>query len=129
MNQNELISENKKKVCTALNNIEQFLVLASTIIGCVFISAFASLIGILIGTTSPEVGSKIRAITAGIKKYKSIIKKKKKKHNETVLLAKFKLNSTEVLISRALIDSVISHDEFVLINNIPKEIKEMKEEI
>ena len=45
------------------------------------------------------------------------------------MLAKFKLNSTEVLISRALIDSVISHDEFVLINNIPKEIKEMKEEI
>ena len=70
-----------------------------------------------------------RAITAGIKKYKSIIKKKKKKHNEIVLLSKFKLNSTEVLISRALIDSVISHDGFVLINNIPKELKEMKEEI
>ena len=45
------------------------------------------------------------------------------------MLAKFKLNSTEVLISRALIDSVISHDEFVLINDIPKEFKEMKEEI
>ena len=56
MNHNELMSENKKKVCTALNNIEQFLVLASTIIGCGYISAFASLIGILIGTTSPEVG-------------------------------------------------------------------------
>ena len=48
MNRNELMSENNKKVCTALNNIEQFLILASTIIGCVCISAFASLIGILI---------------------------------------------------------------------------------
>ena len=42
---------------------------------------------------------KVSVITAGIKKYKSVIKKKKKKHNKIVLLEKFKLNSTEVLIS------------------------------
>ena len=40
--------------------------------------------------------------------------------NKVVLLAKYKLNSIEFLISRALIDSVISHDEFVLINNVLK---------
>ena len=45
------------------------------------------------------------------------------------MLAKFKLNSIEVLISKALIDSVISHDEFVLINNVLKEYNKMKEEI
>ena len=49
-------------------------------------------------------------ITAAITKYKSIIKKKK--HDKTVLLARSKLNSMEVLISKALIDSVIIHDEF-----------------
>ena len=69
------------------------------------------------------------AITAGIKKYKTIIKKKKKKHDKIVLLGKYKLNSIEVLISEALIDSVISHDEFVLINNVLKKYNEMKEEI
>ena len=37
-----------------------------------------------------------------------------------VLLAKSKLNSIEVLISKKLIDSNISHDEFVLINNVLK---------
>ena len=63
---------------------------------------------------------KICAITTGIKKYKSIIKKKRKKLNKIVLLAKNKLNSIEVLISKALIDSYISHDEFVLINNVLK---------
>ena len=63
---------------------------------------------------------KICAITTGIKKYKSIIKKKRKKHNKIELLAKNKLNSIEVLISKALIDSYISHDEFVLINNVLK---------
>ena len=41
-----------------------------------------------------------------------IIKKKKKKHDKIVLLAKSELNSIEVLISNALIYSNISHDEF-----------------
>ena len=64
-----------------------------------------------------------------IKKYKSIIKTKKKKHHKIVLLAKSKLNKMEVLIFKASIGSVISHDEFVLINNVWKEYNEMKEEI
>ena len=45
------------------------------------------------------------------------------------MLAKSKLNSVEVLISKTSIDSVISHDEFVLINDAAKEYYEMKEEI
>ena len=64
----------------------------------------------------------------GIKKYKSIIKKKKK-HDKIVLLAKYKLNTVEVLISKALIDSVIRYDEYVLINNVRKEYNDFKEEI
>ena len=61
--------------------------------------------------------------------FKSIIKKKKKKHDQIVLLAKSKLNSIEVLISKALIDPNIIHDEFVLKNNVLKEFQDMKEEI
>ena len=44
------------------------------------------------------------------------------------MLAKSKLNSIGVLISNALIDSIISHNEFVLIN-VLKEYDEMKKEI
>ena len=44
------------------------------------------------------------------------------------MLAKSKLNSIEVLISKGFIDSSISHDEFVLINNVLEEYDEMKEE-
>ena len=62
-------------------------------------------------------------------KYKSIIKKTKKKHDKKVLLGKSKLNTIEVLISKALTDSVISHDKFVLMNNVLKQYNEMKEEI
>ena len=72
------------------------------------ISAFALLFGIPIGITSSAVGLKICAITAEIKKYKSIIKKKKKKHDKIALLAKTKLNTIEVVISRTLINSHIS---------------------
>ena len=101
-----------KKVSTTLNYSEYFLNLASTIAECISISAFTSLIGIPIGIAIAAIGFKICAITARTKKYKSIIKtKNKKKHNKIVLLAKCKLNIIEVLISKALIESVISHDE------------------
>ena len=82
------------------------------------ISAFVSLTGIPIGITSSAIRLKICAIPAGIKKYKSIIKKKKMKHDRIVLLAKNKLNSIEVLISNASIASNISHDKFDFKNNV-----------
>ena len=123
------MSRKHKKVCTTLNYIEHFLILASTITGCISISAFTSLLGIPIGITSSAIGLKLFAITAGIKKYKSIIKKKKNKHDKIVLLAKCKVNSIEVLISKALTNSNISHEEFLLIKNMLKEHDDMKEEI
>ena len=105
------------------------VILASTITGCISISAFVSLLGIPIGITNSAIGLKICAITVGIKKFKSIIKKKKKKHDKIVLLAKSKLNKIEVLVSKALIDSNITHDKFIIINNMLKEYNEMKKEI
>ena len=68
-------------------------------------------------------------ITGGTKKYKSIIKKKKKRDDKIVLLAKSKSNRIEVLTYKALIDSNISHDEFVLTNNVLKEYDGMKKKI
>ena len=60
------MSKKHKIVCTTVNYIEQFLILASKITGCVSISAFASLIGIPIGITSSAIVLKICEITAGI---------------------------------------------------------------
>ena len=73
--QKELMSRKHKKVCTTLNYIEHFFILASAITVCVLISAFASLLGIPLEITSSAIGWKIRAMAAAIKKYKSIIKK------------------------------------------------------
>ena len=114
INQNELMSKNRQKVWTVLNYIHHSLDSNSTITGCVSIT----LVGISIGIASSTIGLKICVITAGIKKYKSIIKKKRRKHDKIVLLAKSKLNSIEVLIFETLTDLNISQDEFLLINNV-----------
>ena len=54
--QSRLMSKKHKKVCTTLNYVEQFLILASTITGCISISAFVSLLGIAIEITSSAIG-------------------------------------------------------------------------
>ena len=87
------------------------------------------MIGISVGVMSSKIRLNICAITAGIKKYKSIIKKKKKNHDKIVLLAKSKLNNIEVLICKAPINSVISHNEFVLMYNVLKEYEKIKSKI
>ena len=122
------MSRKHKKVCITLNYFEHFLILTSVITGCISISSFAFLLGIPLGITRFAIGLKTCATAAGIIKYKSIIKKKKKRHDKIVFLAKSKLNSIEVLLSKALIDSNISHEEFVLINNVLKEYGNMKKE-
>ena len=120
INRNELISTKHKNVSRVLNYIDYSLIGISIFTGCVSISAFASLVGFTIGTASSTIWLEICVITAGIKKYKLIIKKKKKKHDQIVLLAKTKLSSIELLVSKALIDSNISDDEFVLVNDVLK---------
>ena len=64
-------------VSTTQNNIEHFLISGSTIIGCISISTFPSLVGIPIRITRSAIELMICGITAGIKKYKSIIEGKK----------------------------------------------------
>ena len=108
------MSEKYKKTYKYSSCIKHLVILAS-------IYAFASLVAISVGIKSSALGIKSFAIIAGIKKYKSVIKKKKKKHDKIVLLAKSKLNSV-ILIH-------ISHDEFVSVNNVLREYYKMKEEI
>ena len=81
------------------------LILALPIAFCLSIPAFASLVCVPFGIMSSQVGMKICSITAGIKKYKSIID------------------------SKALIDSCINHDEFVSANNVLWKYNGMKEGI
>ena len=90
------MSNKHKKVYRNLNYIEHLLILISTDSGCISISALASLVVIPVGITSSAIGLEICVITAGTDKYRSIIEKKKKKHDKIITLAKSKLCSVEV---------------------------------
>ena len=126
INRNELMSKKHKNVSTTLTYIKLFLVLTSTItwIYFNFWLCFFSWYCYMNYKFSNWINN-----WRNYKKYKSIIKEKKKKHDKIVLLAKSKLNSIEVLIFKALIDSVIIHDELVLINNVRKEYNDIQDEI
>ena len=108
INRNELMSKKHEKDCRVLSYTDHSFILInqliSTVTECVSISAFASLVGVPIGIISSAIGLKICAITTGIENYKSVNKKKKKKHDKMISLPKFKLSSKEVLISKVLID-------------------------
>ena len=80
----------------------------------------------LIGITSSVIGLKICVISAEVKKYKWIIKKKV---DEIELLAKSNLNSIEFWSSKALIVSNVSNYKLVLIDNVIKEFYNIKKEI
>ena len=107
-----------------LNYIEHFLILASTVAGSISISTFTSFIGI---PNNFSIRLKICAIASEIRKYTSIIKKRKRNMTNQYC-QKSKLKSMGVLISKVLINSVISKVEFISINNLQKEYDKMKEE-
>ena len=104
--QNELISKKQKNICKILSYTERLLILVSTVTGSVSIYGFASFVGIPVGIASSVVMIKTCIISAGGKKYESIIKKMKQKHDKIVLLAK-----VEVSVSKTFIDPGSSYDE------------------
>ena len=68
-------------------------------------------------------GGVIFSLTTGIiKKLLSITINKKKQNNKILVLAKSKLNSIETLVSQALPDMEISHEEFITILNAERKI-------
>ena len=54
---------------------------------------------------------------------------KKKRHDKILVLPKGKLNSTETLVSEALINVEISHEEFITILNEKVTYEKMKKDI
>ena len=116
------------KVCWVLNQFDHFLIFGSAFSVCFSISAFATLAGISMDIMSPAVELKICAITARIKNYVSIIKKKRKARGKIVFLTETKLNTIEFPISKALMDSYINHDKFFYLNNMLRGYNEIKDE-
>ena len=93
-------------------------------------ASYASVVGIPAGITGASL---TLVFTIGTSISKSLLKltkkKKKKKHNKIIVLAKNKLNTIDTLLSSALNDSEISHEEFTNIINEANIYKNIKENI
>ena len=117
------------KYVTTFDYIDKILIILSATTGGVSIFSFTSVIGAPARIASASF-TLIFSITTGIvKKLLNITRKKKKKHDKILMLAKNKFNSIETLISQALNVMEISHEEFITIFKEKDRYEKMKENI
>ena len=129
VNQRKSYSKKLYKYVTAFNYIDKVLIVLSATSGGVSIISFTSITGAPVGIASASF-TLIFSLTTGIaKKLLNITRKKKKKHDKILMLAKSKLNSIDTLISQALIDMDISHEEFITILKEKDRYEMMKENL
>ena len=129
INQRKSYSKKLSKYVTAFDYIDKILIVLSATTGGVSIFSFTSVIGAPVGIASASFTLVFSLTTGIIKKLLSITRKKKKKHDQILMLAKSKFNSIETLISQALIDMDISHEEFIAIFKEKDRYEKMKENI
>ena len=129
INQRKSCSKKLNKYVTAFDYIEKILIVLSATSSGVSIISFTSIVGALVGIASANLTLIFSLITGILNKLLSITRNKKKKHDKILMLAKSKLNSIETLISQALIDMDISHEEFVRILKEEIKMKRLKENL
>ena len=112
INQKTLYSKKLSKYVTIFDYMDKILIVLSATSSGVSIISFISIIGVPAGIASASF-TLILSVTAGIIKLLSTTIKKKKKHDQIVMLTKSKYSSIEALISQALNDIDISHEEFI----------------
>ena len=106
------MSKKLSKNNAAFDYIDKTLIILSATSGGTSIISLTSVIGVPAGLASASFTLIFFLTTGIIKKLLKATKKKKKKHNKIVFFAKSKLNSIETLMSQALVDLHISHEEF-----------------
>ena len=129
INQRKLCSKKLSKDASAFDYIDKVLIILSATSGEVSIIWLTSVVGAPVGIASARF-TLIFSITTGIvKKLLSITRNKKKKHDKILISAKSKLNGIEILVSQALIDLEINHEEFITILKEKNRYEKMKENL
>ena len=104
------------KYIVAFDYADKLFVTLSASFGTLSIVSHATVVGIPVGIAGASLTVTLTVIftvmTCVVKKLLNITRKKKKKHIKIITLARNKLNIIENLISQALIDFDISHEEF-----------------
>ena len=122
------------KYTVSFDYLDKIFITLSASFGTLSIASHATIVGIPVSITGASL-TLIFTISTGINKaLLKVTKKRKKKHNKIIALAKSKLNTIETLLSSALNDSKISHEEFTNIitekniyENITENIKDTAE--
>ena len=115
------------KYVTTFDYIDKIFNFLSATCNRVSIILFTSIVGAPFGIAGANLTLIFPLTTGLIKKLLNITRKKKKKYDKILILAKSKLNSIETLISQALIDMNISHKEIVTILKKKDKYEKMKD--
>ena len=100
------------KYIVAFNYADKVFITLSASFGTLSIASYAAVVGIPAGITEASLTLIFTVTTGVVKTLLNITRKKKKKHNKIIVLARSKLNIIENLISQALIDFEITHKVF-----------------
>ena len=125
----ELMSKRLSKYIASFEYFVKSLIVLFVTTGSISIASFATVIGAPVGMVSASFSLACLITTGIIKKLLKTTQNKKKRRNETVMLARSKLNIIESKISEALINNEISHKDFMAIINEEKKYRELKESI
>ena len=117
------------KYLVSFDYLDKIFITLSASFGALSIASYASVVGIPAGITGASL-TLVFTIGIGIRKsLLKLTKKRKKEHNKIIVLAKNKLNMIDTLLSTALNDSEISHEEFTNIINEANIYENIKENI
>ena len=125
----ELMSKRLSKYLASFDYFDNSLIVLSVTTGSISIASFATVIGAPVGIESASFSLAFSIFTGIVKKLLKTTRNKKKKHNKIVMLARIKLNSIKSKIYEALINSEISHEDFMKIINEEKKYRQLKETI
>ena len=128
INQRKSCSRKLNKYVTAFDYIEKILIVLNATSGGVSIISFTSVVGTPIGIASASFTLIFSQTTEIVKKSLNITRNKNKKH-KILMLPKSKPNSIETLISQALFDMDISHEEFITILKEKDKYEKMKDNL
>ena len=100
------------KYIVAFDYADKVFITLSASFGTLSIASYAAVVGIPAGIAGASLTLIFTVTTGVVKTLLYITRRKKKKHNKIIALARSKLNIIENLISQALIDFEITHEEF-----------------
>ena len=129
INERKDIIKKLNKYIVSFDYLDKIFIALSASFGTLSIASHVTVIGIPVGIAGSSLTLTFTISTGVNKSLLRVTKKRKKKHNKIIALAKSKLNMIDTLSSSALNDSKRSHEEFTNIITEKNTYENMKESI